>query len=305
MGNTSINKPVKHVLPDVDPTKAFLDVTVDSSGTFYELKSGSNTRVLEVRQVTLPFPPFNTITLDSYDLAGFLANVEPFSPFIALVVENNFGDSISFAMVGLTVFLIKDGVKTLITEYSSSSGEILSIHKDPLNNYYISVVSEKLIVASVNSGENSLWKTGQTTEGLINQATNGHEKYLSINYTPLVSGKFSLETYFIWSMNVVNDNFQAEFSVENLTDGIPAVKYPFIDKESGDSAGSGTVLNVINNGSIVGNVTTGTDIKNPSFNRIELELIANKNYEISLDWRCQSINDEATIHKGDLMLKKI
>ena len=63
----------------------------------------------------------------------------------------------------------------------------------------------------LDGGDSANWRVGQTTEGLINQSTNGHEEYLTINITPDETTDYIIETSFVWSLNVTNDNFNAEF----------------------------------------------------------------------------------------------
>ena len=94
------------------------------------------------------------------------------------------------------------------------------------------------------------------------------------------------------------------FLVENVTLGTTPVKYPFLDLESKDAAGAGTVLNVITNDLIIGNASSSTDARTSTSSILLLNLTSGEEYNISLSWRSQTINDEATIYKGNLSIKK-
>lgn len=123
----------------------FVEFFDKETGNFNSASGGSGAeglrriRYLGVNQVPSPVPPFLPITVDTYPLSGLLQYTPNNVPFFVKVVDNGFGDGFKFVTAdGSDLFHFVSGVKTLITEFVCSIGQILLITKDE-NGYYISI----------------------------------------------------------------------------------------------------------------------------------------------------------------------
>lgn len=144
-------------------------------------------------------------------------------------------------------------------------------------------------------------RAGQTTIGLVNQQAGVFERYLEMTFTADRDGEFEVSVFFLWSMNVTNNNF---FGRVGIIGGAVNEEIEFI-REPKDSGGGGEVLNILQGGNIVGNVNSGTDIKEDAFIRGYVDLVAGVSYTIFLDWAGTAANDEATIYQGNIKVVEV
>lgn len=151
----------------------------------------------------------------------------------------------------------------------------------------------------IDSSNTSLWRTNQTTEGLVNQQSNIYEDYLTLTFTPKLTGNYEIGVDFIRSHNTNSDNFRANIDITGgITENIKVLDY-----ESREIGGSGEVLNVLSGGSIVGNINSGTDVRIPASKKVVRELTEGVSYTVKLEWNCQSGNDEGAIYRGLITVK--
>lgn len=157
----------------------------------------------------------------------------------------------------------------------------------------------KPLYACVNSKDYN--RPLQSTEALMNQGAS-FEKYLSLNKEITEDSFYEITTSFIWSHNITTDNFLAKLVVDD--DDGNVYEFDFLSMESKDSAGTGQTVNTILNGVIIGNINSGTDARHATQFSTVLMLNQGKTYDISLEWKGESVDDEAVIYKGYLDIEQ-
>ncbi len=156
-----------------------------------------------------------------------------------------------------------------------------------------------LLPKYVNS-KAGITRPNQTTQGLINNQANTYEEYLRLEYTPTITDNFRLSTSFSWSSN--NGSFNALFRV-SISDGT-STQFFILEIEPKDVAGTGVVLDVLENGIIVGSANTGTDNRTFESSFSDYTLNANTTYTVILEWGAQEANSEVAIYGGFISLEQ-
>ena len=145
-------------------------------------------------------------------------------------------------------------------------------------------------------------RAGQTTEGLINN-TNVFETYLTQRFIPRRSGNFTLDAFFIYSCNDgaqdVLINLQI-FDGATLIGGLPEP----LRIEQKDTAGVGTVLNLLSGGAIVGSANTGTNQRNGNTPKADMALIAGVSYDLVFSWAGSANGDLAAMYSAQTSIKE-
>ena len=147
-------------------------------------------------------------------------------------------------------------------------------------------------------------RVNQTTEALVNQQANIPETYLALTFTVPLDGLYIVTNPFLYSHNATNDNFIIEWEISNNKPNSQVEIVQKMSQESKDSFGQGLVANVIQGGSIIGNINTGTDALIPKSIKDILFFEKGVEYTIKMNFYSQSGNDEACIHNGYLSVKK-
>ena len=145
-----------------------------------------------------------------------------------------------------------------------------------------------------------LTRVGQTTIPLANQQQNIYEEYLRLDYPCTITDNYFISIAFQWSSNVSNTNTLFRLA---LTDGT-VTQFQEVRIESKDTGGTGEVVNVIENGLIVGNVNTGTDIRVQEYFPVDVILDAGKTYSVSLEFAHESTGSEVTVYSATIRLEQ-
>lgn len=151
----------------------------------------------------------------------------------------------------------------------------------------------------VTSEDVALWQAGRTEEGLANQQAGIDEVYLTIDYTPKENGQVKVETLGTSSHNATNDNLSIKLKVNDSV-ASPTEERIIRNLESKDSAGAGQTVNVVQGGVIIGSVNSGTDNQSDYSGGLLKDVTAGVTYTFSLEWNCQSGNDEGSMLTGIL-----
>ena len=146
-----------------------------------------------------------------------------------------------------------------------------------------------------------LTRPGQTTIPLANQSGNSnYEEYLKLEYPCTVTDNYKLSISFQWSANTNNTN--AKFRLV-LTDGT-VTNFQEVRIEAKDVGGAGQIVDVIENGLIVGQVDSNTDIILQEYFPIDEFLEAGKTYSISLEFGHESAGSEVTVYSSTIRLEQ-
>jgi hypothetical protein len=145
-----------------------------------------------------------------------------------------------------------------------------------------------------------LTRVGQTTIPLANQQQNIYEEYLRLDYPCTITDNYFISIAFKWSTNIGNTN--ALFRLA-LTDGT-TTQFEEVRIEAKDTAGTGEVVNVIENGLIVGNINTGTDIRVQEYFPVDVILDAGKTYSVSLEFTHEGNAARTTIYSSTIRLEQ-
>jgi len=145
-----------------------------------------------------------------------------------------------------------------------------------------------------------LTRPGQSTIPLANQQANTYEEYLKLDYPCTITDNYFISIAFQWSSNVSNTNTLFRLA---LTDGT-VTQFQEVRIESKDTGGTGEVVNVIENGLIVGNVNTGTDIREQEYFPVDVILDAGKIYSVSLEFAHESTGSEVTVYSATIRLEQ-
>lgn len=145
-----------------------------------------------------------------------------------------------------------------------------------------------------------LTRVGQTTIPLANQQQNIYEEYLKLDYPCTVTDNYFISIAFQWSTNIGNTNALFRLS---LTDGT-TTQFQEVSIEAKDVQGTGEVVNVIENGVIVGDVNTGTDIRVQEYFPIDVQLDAGKTYSVSLEFGHQGNASETTVYSATIRIEQ-
>ena len=132
-----------------------------------------------------------------------------------------------------------------------------------------------------------------TSAGEINQTTT-YSPYLTLSTTVPTTGLYKISWSYTWSLNDVNNNFQARVQIDNTTTIMEQ------DQEPADSAGTGVNLPLVGGGT---STDSGTDQKHlaAGFDIVNLTSGA---HTIELDYRCQVATQEAAIYRGILSIEE-
>ena len=145
-----------------------------------------------------------------------------------------------------------------------------------------------------------LTRENQTTIPLANQQQNIYEEYLRLDYPCTVTDNYFISIAFKWSTNIGNTN--ALFRLA-LTDG-STTQFQEVAIEAKDPAGTGEVVNVIESGTIVGDVNTGTDIRVQEYFPVDVILEEGKNYSVSLEFTHQGNAARTTIYSSTIRIEQ-
>jgi hypothetical protein len=146
-----------------------------------------------------------------------------------------------------------------------------------------------------------LTRPGQTTIPLANQSGNSnYEEYLKLEYPCTVTDNYQVSIAFQWSANTNNTN--AKFRLV-LSDGT-VTNFKEVRIEAKDIGGAGQIVDVIENGVIVGQVDSNTDIVLQEYFPIDEFLQAGKTYSISLEFGHESAGSEVTVYSSTIRLEQ-
>lgn len=233
---------------------------------------------------------YANISTSSYSLRDLVDSHSLPSTIVALSEKNKIDD----------IFSSKELYEKVVADQAELNINGTNIGKENSLAFFNSLML--LNKWSVESSDQTTWQPLRTTEGLINQQSNVFENYMTMTFTPVITGKYRYRSNIVWSHNTTSDNFRAEVSLSGT--GTSIVKR-FLDVESTDSSGTGVGLNVIQGGVIVANVNTGTDAKHPACMEDIVELNAGVTYTMLTRFNAQSGNDEAAIYSGNQLVELI
>lgn len=272
-------------------------LVVDPNGD-YVLTSGL-TGLTAIPPLGLPF------AFPDIDFGPGLGQRVNNSPILYSIIDNGTQNTVDFVNSVSNLFLIKNGIRSTITNYLARQGEIIAIYED-FNSDIVLQSIDTYVKSFVyaDSSNQTLWAAGRTTEGLINQQANIKEEYISVLHTPTFTTDYEISTSFLWSMNLATDHLSLDIFIENLTDSTSEI-IPAGLVEAKDAAGTSTSLNIIVNGLVTGNINNGTDQRyHGALNPIR-ELTRGKDYKISLRFTSLLALSRAAIHSGAITLKEL
>lgn len=144
-------------------------------------------------------------------------------------------------------------------------------------------------------------RPNQTTIPLANQQGNSnYEEYLKLSYPCTVTDNYQVSIAFQWSANTANTN--AKFRLV-LTDGT-VTQFQEVRIEAKDIGGQGQDVDVLENGVIVGQVDTNTDIILQEYFPVDAILEAGKNYDVSLEFGHESAGSEITVYSSTIRIEQ-
>ena len=151
-----------------------------------------------------------------------------------------------------------------------------------------------------DSADQSIWRTGQTTEGLINQGVALEDYFGSPLVFTAVTDRFHLlNTFLSWSLDsTVQDII---FQVEITGDQGFSQVFTLPAEPTDAGGGGGLVLNTISGGAITGSVAAGTTQVYVLNAPVWLQLTAGETYAWTLRWaRSGGGAIEAAIYRAQL-----
>ncbi len=161
-------------------------------------------------------------------------------------------------------------------------------------------LEQSISVSKYVSIQAGLTRDNQTTIPLANQQQNIYEEYLRLDYPCTVTDNYFISISFQWSSNIGNTNSLFRLA---LSDGT-TTQFQEVSIETKDTAGQGEVVNVIENGAIVGNVNTGTDIRVQEYFPVDVILEAGKTYSVSLEFGHQSNVSRTTVYSSTIRVEQ-
>ncbi len=287
------------------PTLVFKDVIFAANDTPIDFGGTWDTMTFDGCTTTPP-PLFQT-TGDTIDLTGCTFNA---LGIIGCRGQANVAGKFFFTTTGdpngdqASVHLNRRDVGRI-------GGFITGVDNTALNwtfsdNINIEVENESVeqVFALISSDDASIWRAGQTTEGLINQ-TGVLEDYFG---TPLVftaprNRFYCIHPIFTWSLNTTNADITFQLEVAGDM-GFNEV-FTLSQQEPTDSGGGGINLDTISGGVIGGQVNTGTNQLYSINIPVWLELVAGETYTVTLRWSQNSGGStSAAIYRGQLMARE-
>ncbi len=191
------------------------------------------------------------------------------------------------------VFFKKDG-----TAFNSSNVQgVLNIIDLDLKDLKTKIFPAKKYV----NKKAGLTRPSQTTIPLANQRGNSnYEEYLKLEYPCTVTDNYQVSIAFQWSANTNNTN--AKFRLV-LTDGT-LTNFKEVRVEAKDIGGQGQIVDVIQNGEIIGQVDTNTDIILQEYFPVDEILEAGKTYSVSLEFGHESAGSEVTVYSSTIRIEQ-
>ena len=216
-------------------------------------------------------------------------------------------DGFDFDLMPLTDFQIG---ADYILEFSTPNNEDIQVRGTLISTVFVPYVKrvkgweyENKEIGFKKKYVNSkagITRPSQTTVGLINQQSNVYEEYLSLTYSPTITDNYRLSLSFSWSAN--NNQFNALFRV-SITDG-NTTEFFILRTEPKDVAGTGIVLDVLQNDVIIGQANTGTDVRLFESSFSDYTLNSGSTYTVTLEWGNEDANSETAIFGGFLSLEQ-
>ena len=216
-------------------------------------------------------------------------------------------DGFDFDLMPLTDFQIG---ADYILEFSTPNNEDIQVRGTLINTVFVPYVKrvkgweyenkEIGFKKKYVNSKASISRPSQTTVGLINQQGDIYEEYLSLTYAPTITDNYRLSLSFSWSAN--NNSFNALFRV-SITDGT-TTEFFILRTEPKDVAGTGIVLDVLQNDVIIGQANTGTDVRLFESSFSDYTLNSGSTYTVTLEWANEDANSETAIFGGFLSLEQ-
>jgi len=216
-------------------------------------------------------------------------------------------DGFDFDLMPLTDFQIG---ADYILEFSTPNNEDIQVRGTLINTVFVPYVKrvkgweyenkEIGFKKKYVNSKASISRPSQTTVGLINQQGDIYEEYLSLTYSPTITDNYRLSLSFSWSAN--NNQFNALFRV-SITDGT-TTEFFILRTEPKDVAGTGVVLDVLQNDVIIGQANTGTDVRLFESSFSDYTLNSGSTYTVTLEWANEDANSETAIFGGFLSLEQ-
>lgn len=165
-------------------------------------------------------------------------------------------------------------------------------------------LSVNQLFALRSSDDQSIWRAGQTTEGLINTQANVFEDYFGapLVFTAARSKRHAISTSLTWSLDSTTQNFIAQLQIQGDQGFNVVLTLPSEPQDSG--GGAGLSLNTIAGGAIGANSNTSTDQIFVLDVTRWFELVAGETYTVTLRFTASGAGLDAAIYNAQLACKE-
>ncbi len=267
-----------------DNTVSFADKTVGMA-----LESGNSGDIIEIVKIgviedidTSLYAVGETIYLSTFGTFDQKSNITTgvFNP-VGFVVKS----------------AVADGAIIIDTTATESISTDNTINDSSIEGRTVTEALENLLPL-YKSSQASLSRAGQTTIPLANQQQNVFEEYFEDSFTPSRTDNYRVGIRWKWSSNVTQQSatFKVTFSSSDSSPDIVLIS----TIEPKDAGGLGELVNVLENGVIVGNVNTGTSERLPGEEVADVILTSGVTYNIKLEWTNDSNNSALTIYSSTI-----